>query len=196
MKKFLFLLVAMCSFSIAAQSTYLHCGKLIDTKTGQVLSNKTIIVSGKKITAIEDGFVSPKNTEDSVINLKDKTVMPGLIDMHVHIGGEAQGASPEYVFKLWMAHGVTTVRQVSGRNAIELKRQSAAHEIIAPRIFEYTGFGSGSSKPISTPEMAREWVRQNAKNGADGIKFFGAEPDIMTAALDENKKLEKFKKSL
>jgi hypothetical protein len=37
--------------------------------------------------------------------------------------------------------------------------------------------------------MARAWVRQNAKNGADGIKFFGAEPDIMAAAIDENKKL-------
>ena len=35
--------------------------------------------------------------------------------------------------------------------------------------------------------MAREWVRNNAKNGADGIKFFGSEPEIMTAALDENK---------
>lgn len=116
-------------------------------------------------------------------------LLPGFIDMHGHIGGKAQGADPEYVFKLWMAHGVTTVRQPSGINALGLKRQSNAHEIVAPRIFEYTGFGSGSKKPISTPEMAREWVRQNAKNGADGIKFFGAEPEIMAAALDENKKL-------
>ena len=37
--------------------------------------------------------------------------------------------------------------------------------------------------------MARTWVRANAKKGADGIKFFGAEPEIMEAALDENKKL-------
>ncbi|NNF83380.1 MAG: amidohydrolase family protein [Flavobacteriaceae bacterium] len=116
-------------------------------------------------------------------------LLPGFIDMHGHIGGRAQGAEPDYVFRLWMAHGVTTVRQPSGRNALELKRQSAANEIVAPRIFEYTGFGSGSDEPISTPEMAREWVRQNAKKGADGIKFFGAEPQIMAAALDENKKL-------
>ncbi len=116
-------------------------------------------------------------------------LLPGFVDMHGHIGGNAQGAGPEYVFKLWMAHGITSVKQPSGRNAIELKRQSAANEIVAPRIFEYTGFGSGSDVPISTPEMARAWVRQNAKNGADGIKFFGAEPHIMEAALDENKKL-------
>ena len=55
--------------------------------------------------------------------------------------------------------------------------------IIAPRILAYTGFGQGSKNPITTPEQAREWVRLNANNGADGIKFFGAEPDIMIAAF-------------
>lgn len=126
-------------------------------------------------------------------------LLPGFVDMHVHIGGDAQGADSEYVFKLWMAHGVTTAREVSGRGVDytnELKRKSNAHEIVAPRLFGYTGFGQSSSTfnplndaPISTPEMARTWVRANAKRGADGIKFFGAEPDIMAAAIDENKKL-------
>ena len=99
-------------------------------------------------------------------------LLPGFVDMHGHIGGKAQGANPDYVFKLWMAHGITTIKQPSGRNAIELKRQSAANEIIAPRIFEYTGFGSGSDKPISTPEMARAWVRQNAKKWCRWYQIF------------------------
>lgn len=126
-------------------------------------------------------------------------LLPGFVDMHVHIGGDAQGADSEYVFKLWMAHGVTTVREVSGRGVDytnDLKRKSNAHEIVAPRIFGYTGFGQSNKTfnplndtPISTPELARQWVRANAKRGADGIKFFGAEPDIMDAAIDENKKL-------
>ncbi len=116
-------------------------------------------------------------------------LLPGFIDMHGHIGGKSQGANSSYVFKLWMAHGITTVRQPSGINAKELKILSSKNKIVAPRIFDYVGFGSGSKNPISTPEMAREWVRKNAKNGADGIKFFGSEPEIMTAALDENKKL-------
>ena len=116
-------------------------------------------------------------------------LLPGFIDMHGHIGGKSQGANSSYVFKLWMAHGITTVRQPSGINAKQLKLLSSKNKIVAPRIFDYVGFGSGSKKPISTPEMAREWVRKNAKNGADGIKFFGSEPEIMTAALDENKKL-------
>jgi imidazolonepropionase-like amidohydrolase len=122
-------------------------------------------------------------------------LLPGFIDMHGHIGGRAQGAEPEYVFKLWMAHGVTTVREPSGRGidfALDLKHKSERHEIVAPRIFAYTAFGqiSGSfnplnDSPITTAEQARIWVRANAKNGADGIKFFGAEPDIMAAAIDE-----------
>jgi imidazolonepropionase-like amidohydrolase len=126
-------------------------------------------------------------------------LLPGFIDMHGHIGGKAQGAEPEYVFKLWMAHGVTAVREPSGRGidfTLDLKNKSERHEIVAPRIFAYTAFGQTSETfnplndaPITTPEMARQWVRANAKRGADGIKFFGAEPDIMAAAIDENKKL-------
>lgn len=126
-------------------------------------------------------------------------LMPGFVDMHGHIGGKAQGAEPDYVFKLWMGHGVTSVREPSGRGVdftMDLKRKSAKNEIVAPRIFAYTGFGQTSETfnplndiPISTPEQARVWVRANAKKGADGIKFFGAEPEIMAAALDENKKL-------
>ena len=119
-------------------------------------------------------------------------LLPGFVDMHGHIGGLAQGAEPDYVFRLWMAHGITTVREPSGRGidfTLDLKQKSARNEIVAPRILAYTGFGQGSKEPISSPEMAREWVRTNAKKGADGIKFFGAPPEIMSAALDENKKL-------
>jgi len=120
-------------------------------------------------------------------------LLPGFVDMHGHIGGQSQGANAEYVFKLWMAHGITTVRDPSAGNGLDWvldqKRKSEKSEITAPRIHAYTAFGQGGEKTISSPEMAREWVRNNAKNGADGIKFFGAPPEIMSAALDENKKL-------
>lgn len=120
-------------------------------------------------------------------------LLPGFVDVHGHIGGAAQGADAEYVFKLWLAHGITTVRDPSAGNGLEWvldqKRKSAANEITAPRIMAYTAFGQGSDQPISTPEQARKWVQENAKKGADGIKFFGAAPSIMEAALEENKKL-------
>lgn len=151
MKKFLFLLAVMFTFSITAQSTYLHCGKLIDTKSGKVLTNKTVIVSGKKITAIQDGFVNPKSSDDSVVDLKSKTVMPGLIDMHVHIESESNPraymdrftkneadvafGSLSLAKKTLMA-GFTTVRDMGGSGVnIALKNAIAQGKVKGPRIF-------------------------------------------------------------
>jgi hypothetical protein len=126
-------------------------------------------------------------------NCEGMYLLPGLIDMHGHIGGQAQGADAEYVFKLWMGHGITTVRDPAAGNGLdwvlEHKRRSEKNEITAPRLFAYTVFGQGARDGINTPEQARTWVQENAKRGADGIKFFGAAPEIMTAALQENKKI-------
>jgi hypothetical protein len=158
-----------------------------------------IVVEGNTITQIKVvGYPGVEIQESSRPKLKKggkeldasgMYLLPGFVDMHGHIGGSSQGASPEYVFKLWMAHGITTIRQPSGIDAKKLKKQSEANSIVAPRIFDYVGFGQGAKTSINTPEQAREWVRLNAKKGSDGIKFFGAEPEIMAAALDENKKL-------
>ncbi len=127
------------------------------------------------------------------IDAEGSYVMPGFVDMHGHIGGRWQGAGGEYVFKLWMAHGITTIRDPSCGNGLDWvlkhKELSEQNKITAPRIQAYTAFGMGSEEPISTPEMARDWVRDNAKKGADGIKFFGLSPKLFAAALDENKKL-------
>lgn len=120
-------------------------------------------------------------------------ILPGFVDTHAHIGGNSQGTTAEYVFKLWMGHGVTTIADPGCGNGLDWvldeKKKSAANKITAPRIRAFTRFGANSSTTIATPEQAREWVRQNAKNGADGIKFFGSPPEIMQAALEENKKL-------
>ncbi len=120
-------------------------------------------------------------------------LLPGFVDLHGHIGGRAQGADAEYVFKLWLGHGITTIRDPSCGNGLDWtlqhRERSAKNEITAPRIYAYSYFGQDSDEPISTPEQARQWVRLNAQKGADGIKFFGAPPDLMAAALEENKKL-------
>ena len=65
----------------------------------------------------------------------------------------------------------------------------AENKIIAPRILAYTAFGQGAKKEIINKQDAIDWVNENAKNGADGIKFFGAAPEIMDAAIRENKRL-------
>lgn len=119
-------------------------------------------------------------------------LLPGFVDMHGHIGG-SQAPIAEYVFKLWMAHGITTIRDPSAGNGLDWvldqKKQSEQNKITAPRIKAYTVFGAGAKEPISTSEQAIAWVNDNKNKGADGIKFFGAAPQIMDAALRENKRL-------
>ncbi|HYE55184.1 MAG TPA: hypothetical protein VD996_10085, partial [Chitinophagaceae bacterium] len=150
-----------------------------------LVGNPGVPINGKGRPPLKDG--------GKEIQCEGMYALPGFIDMHGHIGGSAQGANAEYVFKLWMAHGITTIRDPACGNGLDWvldqKQKSAQNLITAPRIFAYTAFGSGAKQAITTPELAVEWVRDNAKKGADGIKFFGAPPQIMDAALRENKKL-------
>lgn len=129
---------------------------------------------------------------DKVMELEGMYVLPGFIDMHGHIGGSADDIPAEYVFKLWLGHGITTVREPGSFNGLdwvmEHVNRSEKNTIVAPRIVPYLGFGMGSEAPISTAEDARKWVKSAAKRGAKGVKFFGATPDVMAAALDEAKK--------
>ncbi|AEH01338.1 amidohydrolase family protein [Lacinutrix sp. 5H-3-7-4] len=134
-----------------AQDTYLHCGKIIDTKSGKVLTQKTIIVSGQKIKAIVDGYIKTENTNDTIIDLKTKTVMPGLIDMHVHIESETNPKKYLEVFtqneadvaftstnyaKTSLMSGFTTVRDLGGSGVnVALKKAIASGKIVGPRIF-------------------------------------------------------------
>ncbi|MCX8473274.1 MAG: amidohydrolase family protein, partial [Sediminibacterium sp.] len=127
------------------------------------------------------------------LNCNGMYALPGFIDMHGHIGGKEQGTPAEYVFKLWLAHGITTIRDPSCGNGLDWvlyeKKKSLDNKITAPRIFAYTVFGQGAKNGVNTISDAISWVQQNAANGADGIKFFGAPPAIMKAALIENKRL-------
>ena len=132
-----------------------------------------------------------ENTRE--INADGMYVLPGFIDMHAHTGGSAQGTPAEYVYKLWMAHGITTIREPGSFNGMEWtlrqKERSEGNEIAAPRVFAYIGFGMGHDGPITSPEQARRWVRMIHDEGADGIKFFGAPRPIYAAAIDEANKL-------
>jgi imidazolonepropionase-like amidohydrolase len=162
-----------------------------------------IVIEQNRIVAIETvGFPGvtpvpadrPKLKENGFeLDATGMYVLPGFIDMHGHIGNKQQIDDAEYVYKLWMAHGVTTIREPSAGNGLEWvlneKKRSAENKITAPRIFAYTAFGMGEDEPIKNAAEARAWVQKNAKNGADGIKFFGAAPEVMAAALEENKKL-------
>lgn len=120
-------------------------------------------------------------------------VLPGFVDCHAHIGGAAQGTPAEYVYKLWLAHGVTTIREPGSFNGLDWtlreRERSARNEIVAPRIFAYVGPGLGWDKgPLRTPELAREFVLWAKQKGVDGFKIIGDgpiyDPEIMKAFLE------------
>ncbi len=142
--------------------------------------------------AIAPEFRPKANPGDREMDLSGMYALPGFVDMHGHIGGREQGTTAEYVFKLWMGHGITTVRDPGSGNGLDWtldhKAKSARNEITAPRIEAYVFFGMGREKPFLTPDEARKWVAEVAAKGADGLKFFGYRPDIMQAAIEEAKK--------
>ena len=151
MKREILLAFFFCSCAIAfGQDTYLHCGNIIDTGSGKILNEMTIVVSGKKIKSLEKGYSDPKEG-DIVIDLKDKTVLPGLIDMHVHIEGQSSPKrylnrftqneadvalqSTVYAERTLMA-GFTTVRDLGG-SGVNIALRNAINKGIVkgPRIY-------------------------------------------------------------
>ncbi len=137
--------------NLTAQNTYILCGKLIDTKSGKILKKKTIIVHNNKIVDVMNGYVMPKNKVDSTIDLRNKVVLPGLIDMHVHIEHEYDKNSRinGYILnesdvaynsvgfaKSTLLAGFTTVRDLGGSGVnISLRKAIDAGKIMGPRIF-------------------------------------------------------------
>ena len=149
MKKLL-LLFCLSPFILQAQKTIIHCGKLIDVKALSVLSNMSIIVEGKRIVAVQSGYVDGAKG-DQIINLKNKTVMPGLIDMHVHLESETNPnayldrftKNPGDVAyqalvnaKKNLMAGFTTVRDLGGTHVvISLRNAINKGSVDGPRIF-------------------------------------------------------------
>ena len=153
-----------------------------------VRGNRIAAVSGAGTPGIPQTGFQPIQGATKEIDARGMYVMPGFVDLHTHTGGEPKAPDAEYVYKLWLAHGVTTVRDAgSGASAFmqSEKARSAKNEIAAPRIFAYA---RPSGAATQSPEAARAWVQNAAKNGVDGLKLDAYPPEIMAALIDEAKK--------
>jgi imidazolonepropionase-like amidohydrolase len=149
-KNFTILLFMLSALAVHAQRTYIHCGNLIDGKSNDVQGQTTLIIEGNKIVSIEKGLSKP-GKDDKLIDLSKKTVMPGLIDMHVHLEGEtnkdqalqrftlnkADIAFRSTVFaKKTLMAGFTTVRDLGG-SGVNTSLRNAVNQgmVVGPRIF-------------------------------------------------------------
>ncbi|MCI0486861.1 MAG: amidohydrolase family protein [Blastocatellia bacterium] len=124
---------------------------------------------------------------DAEIDATGKYVLPGLINAHGHVQDERGGIPQpvDYCLKLWLASGITTVRDVGSetKKTIELREKSNRGEVAAPRIYVYARF---ADKPAPrNAEEARARVRELKQIGADGIKIAGIDRDILAALVDE-----------
>ena len=142
------LALALLSNIAFAQKTYLHVGKLVDTKNGKVLNEQTIIVSGDEIEDVIDGYESGAG---KVIDLKDKVVLPGFADLHVHIETETSPTRYLEGFTLNEADiaykaqelalrtlnaGFTTIRDLGGSGVnVSLRNAINTGKVLGPRIF-------------------------------------------------------------
>jgi imidazolonepropionase-like amidohydrolase len=137
------------------------------------------------------GTVSPKDPPpDAVIDATGKYVMPGIVNTHMHLQDERGGVPQpfQYEMNLYLASGATTVRDVGAEfeKAKKWRADSAAHALVAPRILVYTPEWRGRTGGApETPQTVRAGVRWAKEGGADGLKFFGIDRDLLEAALDE-----------
>lgn len=160
----------------------------------------SIVVEDDKITAVASRPPKPVAGEHR-LDGHGMTALPGFIDAHVHIGNPLQGLAgpitpPEYVFKLWLGHGITTVREVGSVMGldwtVDQAERSEKNTIVAPRIVPYAMFpgNAGTGIPaITDADEARAWVRAVKNKGAKGVKVRGGTQEALAAVYDEAQKL-------
>lgn len=174
MKAFFFFFITLVTTSLFAQQTYLHCGAILNVETGKISNEQTIVVENNKIKSIENGYKTG-GANDTEVDLKNKTILPGFIDMHVHIEGESSPSrylerfiandvdvafqSTVYAEKTLMA-GFTTVRDLGGSGVnIALRNAINKGVVIGPRIFtagKAIGTTGGHADP--TNGMRKEYM--------------------------------------
>ena len=150
MKHLFILSMVLISVNIFAQRAIIHCGNLIDGRSNEVQSKMSVVIEGNKIVSVDKGFTAAAGNE-KIIDLSTKTVMPGFIDMHVHLEAETSKDQVLQKFTLNEADiafrstmfakktllaGFTTVRDLGGTGVnIALRNAINSGLVVGPRIF-------------------------------------------------------------
>jgi imidazolonepropionase-like amidohydrolase len=191
MRKLLMMALFCAPLVVFSQRTILHCGKLIDVTKSQVLSEYSIIIEGNKITGVQAGYMKAAGT-DKVIDLKNKTVMPGLIDCHVHLEEETNPNKylqeftmnpADYAFQSTvfaertLMAGFTTVRDLGGsgvnislRNAINKRLVKGPRIYTAGKAIATTGGHADPTNGYRKDLMGDPGPEAGVVNGADDCR--------------------------
>ena len=146
------ILLLLSVLTASAQDIYIHAGKIYDTNSGKLSSEKTIIISDNIIKSIENGYKEASEDDIKIYDLKSKVVLPGLIDFHVHMESQSGGQDryvrrfqdnkadvafrSSVIAKKTLMSGFTSVRDVGGSGVnISLRNAINIGVIPGPRIF-------------------------------------------------------------
>ncbi|MCA1662528.1 MAG: amidohydrolase family protein, partial [Novosphingobium sp.] len=188
------LAAAVISAPLAAQQTWIHAGRLIDKPGQPPRGPSTIVVEQDRIVAVRDGIVAPDRADARVLDLSDKTVLPGLIDSHVHLTSDtggiagqleeltlspaAQAFNAQVNGMKTLRAGFTTVRNLGdGDGAVLALRDAvAAGKVMGPRIVDAGNSISGTSGHMDGSLGFRDELRPmfaaagNTCNGAEDCR--------------------------
>jgi len=161
---------------------------VIDGAGNPTTGPSDILIENGRITWIRGHRADREVPADRVIDASGKYVMPGIVDLHGHIMFSRNGEPlpRDYVYKLWLGHGITTVRDPGSGEGLDTivhhSRLSAENRIAAPTIVPYATPGGGS------PEEGRAAVQRIKQRGGRGLKVFVLRPDVWDAVADEAKR--------
>lgn len=181
---------------------------VVDVATAGILPDRDVVVRDGRIVAVDSATAGRTATASAVIDGRGKFLIPGLWDMHVHLG--TQGIATKVLFPMQIANGITGVREMTsdcyGRPGCALsmtidtvvgwRREIAAGRLAGPRILASSPMLDGPTPtwaygyPIANAEAARSAVRLFKARGVDFLKVYSLIPrDAFLALADEAKKV-------
>jgi imidazolonepropionase-like amidohydrolase len=177
---------------------------VVDTRTGRLEPKVTVVVRDGRIKAVAKVGLIEASRRLKVINATGKYLIPGLWDMHVHsAGGPAAAWDENVIYPLYIANGVTAVRDMGGNLDLLEQRKNLIQkgELVGPHMFFAGPFLDGGDPPpnkpdpqvisVNTPSQGRQAVDTLKKAGVDFVKVLSKVPhDAYLAVAEEAARLK------